>query len=639
MSEKKLCRKGGNMRKPLLLFLFSALLLLSACTTATTPSTPPVQTPYRVLINGDASVDVSKVVSAITAESGKMVNIFTDQREASPAELVFGDTSREVSGLAAAALESAISDAEDADVGYAIYKTEDGSVGVVWSERESAKLAVATFAAEYASVSLLSEKPSGVIATHVFNLDDYLYEIAWADVEAEASPEVVEALKTIYEFFDGSAIVDWLASLWEPYNCVCGECRDKNAQIACYGGAFYYAISSRDNAEFLPDVESTAQALGILESNGAFDDYRDKYQNAISDRTKELIVRFCQQLQSEEDGYFYHPQWGSNVGIARSGRDLNWAIRLIEDCGAEPLYPTALDRLRGGGVSSELHLTSPLTHSAARSAVTAVSSFSDYLKDADTYMSWLRYVTRNIHENTDGAHTINSVRQQIQAAGYLEMTVDYLDQKLDELYAEMSAAYAADPVNNPRPTGLWQRHVDYNAVWGLLKLASLYSSCNRQLKYPVEAMRTCVGVILLDADEYSSYYMNDVYNQWSAASSLLANAKKYNPHLVAEMQEIAKENAPEMIANSIRKLAKFKQADGTFGYIQGTSSPYTQGVHVSLGLPEGDVNATALAGSMYRCCFTVLGYDVVMLCDYRDGARFLAEIERKTNEAYGTQSE
>ena len=235
--------------------------------------------------------------------------------------------------------------------------------------------------------------------------------------------------------------------------------------------------------------------------------------------------------------------------------------------------------------------------------------------------------------------TINSVRQQIQAAGYLEMTVDYLDQKLDELYAEMSAAYAADPVNNPRPTGLWQRHVDYNAVWGLLKLASLYSSCNRQLKYPVEAMRTCVGVILLDADEYSSYYMNDVYNQWSAASSLLANAGKYNPHLVAEMQEIAKENAPEMIANSIRKLAKFKQADGTFGYIQGTSSPYTQGVHVSLGLPEGDVNATALAGSMYRCCFTVLGYDVVMLCDYRDGARFLAEIERKTNEAYGTQAE
>ena len=82
-----------------------------------------------------------------------------------------------------------------------------------------------------------------------------------------------------------------------------------------------------------------------------------------------------------------------------------------------------------------------------------------------------------------------------------------------------------------------------------------------------------------------------------------------------------------------------KQADGTFGYIQGTSSPYTQGVYVSLGLPEGDVNATALAGSMYRCCFTVLGYDAVMLCDYRDGARFLAEIERKNNEAYGTQAE
>ena len=628
------------MRKILLLCLFSALLLLTSCATGGgKPSDQKAEYPYRILINGDASVDVSKVVSAITAESGKMVNIFTDQREAVPSELVFGNTSREVSGLAAAALESAISDAEGADVGYVIYKAADGSIGVVWSERESAKLAVSTFAEKYASAALLSERPVGVITAYAFNLDDYLYELAWSKIETEASPEVLEALKTIYDFYDGSAIVDWIASLWEPYNCVCGECRDNGAEIACYGGAFYYAISSRDHDDFLPDVESTAQALGILANNGAFDDYRDKYQNAISDRTKELIIKFCQQLQSEEDGYFYHPQWGTSVGIARSGRDLNWAVGLLRDLGGEPLYPTALDRLRHGGVSSELNLTRPLTHSAASSAVTAVASFSDYLKNAETYMSWLRSVTRNIHENTDGAHTINSVRQQIQAAGYLEMTVDYLDQKLDELYAEMSAAYAADPVNNPRPTGLWQRHVDYNAVWGLLKLASLYSSCNRQLKYPVEAMRTCVGVILLDADEYSSYYMNDVYNQWSAASSLLANAGKYNPHLVAEMREIAKENAPEMIANSIRKLAKFKQADGTFGYIQGTSSPYTQGVYVSLGLPEGDVNATALAGSMYRCCFTVLGYDAVMLCDYRDGARFLAEIERKNNEAYGTQAE
>ena len=625
--------------KKLRLFTLSLLTgcLLTSCTAGGKDSSTGSENAYRILINGDSTVDLSCVVSAITADCGRMVNIFTDERAAEPSELVFGDTGRPISALAASELDSLIASADGVDTGYVIYKSEDGSIAVVWNDENAAALAVADFAQSYCSAKRLAAEPVGVIGSYTFNLDSYLYDKAWARLEATAPPDVLAALKRINAFYDGSAIADWVASLWEPYICICGNCKATSAETACLGGGFYYAISSRDNEGFLPDLESTSQALGILVNNGAFAKYKNSYPNAISDRMKELIVVFCQKLQDEDDGYFYHPQWGKNVGLARSGRDLSWAVNLLRNCGGEPLYPTALDRLNGASGSSatlERSLTSPLALSRRFSEVLPAASFSDYLKSEESYMSWLESTTKNIFENTDGAHTINAVWQQIRAAGYLELTVDYLDERLDALYAEMSAAYAADPEHNPRPTGLWQRHVDYNAVWGLLKLAPLYDAAGRPLKYPVSAMRTCVEVILIDADA-GYYYMNDVYNQWSAAASLINITKRYYPEKIDEMRAIAAAHAPEMIDNSIRKVGKFKQADGTFGYNQGTSAPYTQGVHVSLGLPEGDINATGLACSMYRSCFIILGYDAVPLCDYRDGERVLEAMNSATERAYG----
>ena len=628
------------MKKILLLCVLLSILLLSACTVGgEKPDEPPAEHPYQILINGDASVDVSKVVTAITADSGKMVNIFTDQRDPGSAELVFGSTNRSVSALAMSVLEAAIAADADADVGYVIYKGEDGNVAVVWSEQESAALAVESFARQYAHTAFLKAAVAGKIEVHVFNLEAYLYSTAWAALEAEAPADVVAALKSLAEMYDGSAITDWLASLWEPYHCACGKCRENGAENACYGGAFYYAISSRDNDGFWPDVESTSQALGWLSSNGAFENYRDSYTHAISARMKELIVIFCQQLQSEKDGYFYHPQWGSGVSTERSGRDLSSATALLRNCGGKPLYPTALDRLQGRGVSA--HLTTPLRCGSASDAVMPTASIDNYLKSPEKFLSWLKNVTNgdDMFYNSAGAHTINAVKSQIYAAGYNDILLDYLEAQQEKLFLEMKAAHDADPVNNPEPTGLWQRTIDYNAVWGLLKLAPFYSEGNREIKYAEYAMKTCVGCILISADEGGSYHANDLMNQWSSANMLIINIRKHNPVLVERLYEIARENAPAMIAESKAKIARFIHADGTFGYNQGTSAPYTQGTRVSLGLPEGDVNATSLICTMYRCCFTVLGYNEVPLCDYRDGERFLAEIERKNNEAYGVSAE
>ena len=407
----------------------------------------------------------------------------------------------------------------------------------------------------------------------------------WSAVAAAVSPEELRALKALNEFYNGPAIADWLAGLWEP-------------EI----GGFYYANSARDCEGYLPDIESTVQLLRWIENNGAFDGYGSSYVAALPEDIKGKLVAFAQSLECPDDGYFYHPQWGKGVGISRKGRDLGWATGLLQVLGKAPLYPTANDRLAA----------------SASGNADKDAKLPEWLSSRDAYMKWLRDGNATMRENSGNAHAMNASCGQIVAAGYLTDTLDFLDEMQETIYNEQLA-------DGEEPTGLWQKPVDYHAVWGLLKFAPFYGKGNRPVKHVLEIARTCVNVILLPAAE-GNYHMNDVYNQWSGLSALIGNAETHSPELVGEIYKIVRDNLPKMIYNSIEKLRPFKQADGTFSYCMGYSSPTTQGVPVSLGLPEGDVNATCLASSMYRCVFTDAGLDVVQLCDATDGERFLDTI-------------
>lgn len=411
----------------------------------------------------------------------------------------------------------------------------------------------------------------------------------WKALESVTTPEELRALKELNAFFNGPAIADWIAGLWEP-------------EI----GGLYYANSARDCEGFLPDIESTVQGLRWLENNGALVDYGSKYSEALPTDIKAKLVAFAQSLECPDDGYFYHPQWGRGIGVARKGRDLGWSTNLIKTLGAEPLYPTANDRLAA----------------AAAGKRDEQQNLPEWLATREAYMSWLREINATMRENSGNAHAMNASCGQIISAGYLEDTLDFLDEMQEVIYNEQLAA-------GETPTGLWQKPTDYRAVWGLLKLMPFYGRGNRPVKHVLEIARTCVDVILLPADE-GNYHMNDVFNQWSGLNSLIGIAGKYNPELVGEIHKIVRERLPEMIYNSIEKLRPFKQADGTFSYCKGYSSPTTQGTPVSMGLPEGDVNATCLASSMYRCVFSDAGLEVVQLCDATDGERVLSAMRSAT---------
>ena len=618
-----------------IIMLLLSLIVLASCggEQPGTPEQPPENPPaenekitYLYLVKAEDSPALSDVVSEIYSRNNRMMSVVDVNNPAAKGEIIFGTTDRTATTEAKAALDALIASSGGNDAGYVFYKAEDGNIAVVWCGTYAADMAIETFVSDYSNLDTLSAMRPGVLFSNSYNIEQYVYDKTWGELEKTADPDVFAALVKLSKMYDGSAIVDWMANLWEPFICVCGEC-DPEGEMSCYGGAFYYANSARDYKGFLPDMENTYFVLNWMQANGAL----KKYGDALPEDIKAKLIKFTQSLQSEADGYFYHPQWGTNITTDRRGRDLRNATGVLEALGAKALYPTALDRLEGKATAA---LTERLGISAAVavSAVVSVAEFEDSLGSEAEYMTWLVEITKgdDMFVNSAGAHVINSVQGQIEAAGYLDITLDYLDAQQEKLFKEQKAAYDADPVNNPEPTGLWQRTVDYNAVWGLLKLAPFYTSGNREIKYAEYAIKTCVGCIMIDADEGGDYHMNDVYNQWSGASNLVNNVKKHNPGILDKIYAIASEHVTEMIDKTVAKLAKFIHEDGTYGYNQGTSAPSLYGSLVSLGLPEGDVNATNLACSMYRSVFTVLGVDVIPLCDYRDGERFIEIISNAT---------
>ena len=100
------------------------------------------------------------------------------------------------------------------------------------------------------------------------------------------------------------------------------------------------------------------------------------------------------------------------------------------------------------------------------------------------------------------------------------------------------------------------------------------------------------------------------------------------PYSVKSIREKIYARLPELIDKTIEKLAKFRKPDGSFSYEQHRSSPTTQGVPVSLGENEGDVNGLACAMHYTLSgIFGVLGIKLIPQCSNEDFLRFREKIE------------
>ena len=320
--------------------------------------------------------------------------------------------------------------------------------------------------------------------------------------------ETITALQTLNDFYNGSNMINWMATLW-----------DESV------GGFYYSTSAAENVQFLPDLESTQQLTNFLSGNGATGD-KDR-NNFLPLEMKTKIINYVKSLQAP-DGYFYHTQWPQgkeNLQNDRFSRDLDWGTQLIRslhidtdgDGKVERDYPNYCTP-NGEKCATNVKNNGVCSCSSAKSTVAAVSTgFSSVAQNApesitvslrgtkalaakkvqtaniqavasktvsnepddssaEAFVEWLYAysgVTQNgtdLLVNSGKAHNLAALMSQIVAKGYGDETVAFLDEMQARAWNYMVS-------QGEIPTGIWQTNLDhYSAVWGVLKYMPYYNN-------------------------------------------------------------------------------------------------------------------------------------------------------------------
>ncbi len=380
--------------------------------------------------------------------------------------------------------------------------------------------------------------------------------------------DAVAALKQIYAMFDSDYYL-LISHLFDP-----GV------------GGFYYSISARDNVGFLPDLESTRQALNMVNNSGIASAYGDNWINLFSAEDKALIAKFVQDMKGD-DGYYYHPQWGTNISTSRKSRDLTSAKFILKSLGL--LESTAsLDSYASGAVALTARVGASSAACAA-SRVVAASTVPDHLASEAAFRAYMEEREDAMKSNSYSIGNLLSAQVgEINAAGYHSILISYLN---DWQYEN----------------GLWESNVSYSAINGLMKISMMYTTddLKASITKTKAALNSLMDFMLAEID--ASGNLTDealaavegitfVYNPWVSMAKL-AGALTGTDKTSFDNQ--LKANAANLINATYKKLCVFKKNDGGFSYNPKFSSYQSQGEIVALrGVAESDVNATTIAAGM-----------------------------------------
>ncbi len=597
---------------------------------------------YKRIVYSSSELDLFDARAGIIKILGYIGMIEANFEAEIDGEIVFGATDRKITADAAAELNKRINDSNDYDSGYIIY-SKGNNVAVYWTSDDMADTAINAFIKECINGSQMKIE-DGVIAAKLYVEKEFIMKGRWDSMEEEYGKDLTSAIRSLYNFFDGHKMSGWIANLYDPVT-----------------GGFYYSRSARDYDGFLPDLESTVQALGILESLGALNP-----NEVFPDELKIKIVNFARNMQSSENGYFLHPQWSQNIeelAVDRYGRDSGNATAIIgrftfdtdgdgvpdkqypkycapdgtkcalhdgtDDTCSFPVVTGAVT----GGISTKSSVSTVLSASSVSGAVykvvnstvtpTAVDSSHPDYSSAAAFKAWLETYNSGIGTNSGEAHKLAALSPEIANHGYADVLINHLNEHQEKLFKKQVA-------DGQEPSGVWQSDINYRAVWGSFKYAYIYNLYNKPIKleYASYMIKTSIAVIRIDPNA-ASYGYNDVTNQWSSIDHIIRNVKNhYGKDEAQKLYDLVREDPIFLVENTIEKLQPFKIDDGSFSMIAGgTNTPTIYGVPISMGgVKEGTVNSTNLLLAIYGIVCDALGCPRFSLCTAEDGAEVLETI-------------
>lgn len=567
------------MKKKLLVFLCVSVLMLSAlvsCKITTGNGKDNVPDAFYSegskvgIIIADGNAPSEKIEKLTNAFYGFNVlpEIIDPAKKTFDHELVIGKSDREVSKKAYICLSRM--DPEEHHSCYVIY-SDGKSIGVAYDHESALEAAIDSLLEKYFTSDSLTiaagvhEQTTISILDYYAKIDEANKEKAFENLEKNLGPEygpaIVEALKEYYATLNPD-VVKWFANLYDP-------------DI----GGYYFSNSGRNTPGYLPDLESTSQALGFFENMGV------KAADVISDEMKQKMGQFAYEMQ-QENGFFYHKQWSkelTDTKLSRRARDLGHAKSLLALAGLTPKYPYATDQIEGAEPApmSLTVLPSRLGSSSVAAVSKVVSTATpDHLKSEEAFLTYLRGL--GVYNNSYGpGNQISSQFSQIMAAGLANVCVEYFES-----------------IQNPK-NGLWEDAVTYGAIDGLLKISGMWAQVGKVFPHAKEAIKSTIEVIMIDEP---SGCVVEMYNCWYSIRNI-NDSMKYatgseGTEFVKEVRNTLYALAPEALRLCQQKVAVCQKPDGSFSWGEKYSSATSQGVPVAVpNSIEGDINATVIGFS------------------------------------------
>ncbi len=575
------------------------------------------------------SSEISTIQDAIFYCTYYIPNVTSDAAAQAEHEVILGKSNREVSKRAYTLLNR-LEKEDEYDVGYLIY-SDGSSIAIAYEEDRYHTDMAATLAAEFfydwCNGKEYVAVAKSTIGSLTFDVIERQEEIDAAESEAQwkifeqqvnklggDGAAVTKAARDYYDRVCTDNVISWFANLYDPAI-----------------GGYYFSNGSRNTPGFLPDAESTTQALQEFHSSGMLRKYGNSYIEGLPEWFRSQIVAFLKSLQDPETGYFYHPQWSKeevNAHLSRRSRDMTKSCSILKSLGSAPTYDTPSgtkgdgikwDGTRVDEVVAPSSMTTRLSYSNKSLAVskvvpTASVAVAAHLQNDRTFKA---YLDEQASLNAAGKRSFyaigNEIGSQVSEIKKRDETLKKEGLNFDSNGNEYSLGdiliewYTE---HQDKETGLWDKGVNYDATNALLKIVGTFDEFGYIFPNAEKALQSCLVMAVSDDEALTVCY---VYNIWFAIEELITSVNKYSNSAAEKeyansVRKTLLEMAPEAIKISAEKQLQFKKEDGSFSFSKDGNCITSQGMRVGIpGDGDGDVNATiiCLGGTINRCLRTM----------------------------------
>ncbi|MDQ6418738.1 hypothetical protein RB620_04725 [Paenibacillus sp. LHD-117] len=330
-------------------------------------------------------------------------------------------------------------------------------------------------------------------------------------------------------------LLPWLAGQYDPVS-----------------GGFYYARSSREQAGRRPDIESTAQALNMLERLGLIE--------TMPDAMRRRMIAFFQAKQDSSTGYFYDEDPAMREDEVMVSRAIGYSANALRKLGGTPLYG--------------------LPRESAPAYMASVESYRQWLASVELSNSWRGC------DRLSCSHVYVGELAEPDRSRYAAAAFDFFEEAQD------------------RVTGLWGEGSLYVRISGTFKLHLFYGGFGR----PMPREKEMYGSILKAlADEVAGdmcYIRNPVhllsYVRPAMTNEELAFVLRRTLHNMGKLLRADGGFSRELSHSpSAPNVAQVKDGETYPGM------PYP--VHLSEGRVEGDMNAATQALLIRTLCRQLAG--------------------------------